>query len=429
MSPTGSRTESATWSRVWPYLGSALLGAAAVWTWVSVEGAPTSPIAIARWVGFLLVYVVAAFIMIRGTWLSLEPPKDGDELRRGASATKGVFAVFILGGLLALLVYASHWGPTSLMVRVLGASLLLAGASLLVGALAGFLFGIPRYRTSESAAAAAPPQNGAPTAPASPAAPRRRRYESNTNLEQISDWLTKIIVGVTLTKLSSIGPRFVAMVELVRGGYGDLTPPVGFAFVAALLVHFAVTGFLFGYLATSLYLIRLLTILDQDIDRNLMDDVAAGDPAALSFVRAASQVADLATKGTAKATRTVDRLSETVKSSDPNKGRFGGSASANGRVLSAKVEPVPFSTDLFRVRMTVEAEEGAAQPLEGEVQFHLHPTFRDPAPTVPVENGRAVLEVLAYGAFTVGAVCDGGRTQLELDLAELPDAPAVFRNR
>jgi hypothetical protein len=33
------------------------------------------------------------------------------------------------------------------------------------------------------------------------------------------------------------------------------------------------------------------------------------------------------------------------------------------------------------------------------------------------------------GAFTVGVAADDGNTRLELDLAQLPDAPEMFRSR
>ena len=38
-----------------------------------------------------------------------------------------------------------------------------------------------------------------------------------------------------------------------------------------------------------------------------------------------------------------------------------------------------------------------------------------------------MFEVDAFGPFTVGAEVDGGKTQLELDLANVPDAPSAFR--
>jgi hypothetical protein len=35
--------------------------------------------------------------------------------------------------------------------------------------------------------------------------------------------------------------------------------------------------------------------------------------------------------------------------------------------------------------------------------------------------------VESYGAYTVGVEADKGKTRLELDLAEIKDAPLIFR--
>ena len=115
-----------------------------------------------------------------------------------------------------------------------------------------------------------------------------------------------------------------------------------------------------------------------------------------------------------------------VSPDDPQHGQWGGRETNNGRRLSAAVEPV--TDDWFSVTLSVESSSEAT-PLEGTVTFHLHPTFpRDVVPVV-VENGRAVLKLSAWGAFTVGAVADNGRTLLELDLSQDTRFPEVFRRR
>lgn len=64
------------------------------------------------------------------------------------------------------------------------------------------------------------------------------------------------------------------------------------------------------------------------------------------------------------------------------------------------------------------------------VKFHLHHTFSNPDPVISVQDGEAVLKLTkVYGAFTVGAEADDGNTFLELDLAELSDAPKEFEER
>lgn len=112
---------------------------------------------------------------------------------------------------------------------------------------------------------------------------------------------------------------------------------------------------------------------------------------------------------------------------DPHKHQFGGSPVANGKVLSAAVRSTKGDDDWFEVRLEVASETGMP-PLEGEVVFHLHPTFSHNVVTQPVSGGVARLRLTAWGAFTVGAVTGDG-TRLELDLAELPSAPMAFRLR
>jgi cellulose biosynthesis protein BcsQ len=109
---------------------------------------------------------------------------------------------------------------------------------------------------------------------------------------------------------------------------------------------------------------------------------------------------------------------------DPEKGRWGGRAADRGRALSATVEEVV--KGWYAITLEVRSTSG---PLDGEVVFHVHPTFTVPVQRVPVVDGRAALELFGFGAFTCGAEVDGGRTTLELDLALDPSLPPAFRAR
>ncbi len=111
---------------------------------------------------------------------------------------------------------------------------------------------------------------------------------------------------------------------------------------------------------------------------------------------------------------------------DPNKGQFGSLDSSNGRQLAASVSAS--AGEWFVVDLSI-VSTVPTLVLDGEVEFHLHPTFRSRVKTVKVVNGIAKLRISAWGAFTVGAVADGGATRLELDLAALPDAPKEFTSR
>src|SRR5262245_38208292 len=103
-------------------------------------------------------------------------------------------------GVLAMLTYASAFYPSGFLV-VASLGLLLAGGGLLIGGLFGFLFGIPRSLQRPSVKG-----DGSGGASDKPEGPQSPAYRPNTNLEEISDWLTKILVGVGLTQISRLYP-------------------------------------------------------------------------------------------------------------------------------------------------------------------------------------------------------------------------------
>lgn len=117
-------------------------------------------------------------------------------------------------------------------------------------------------------------------------------------------------------------------------------------------------------------------------------------------------------------------------SNDPWKGQFGELSERNNRRLYATVLPIANRPDWFSLTLVVESTQQVTNPLTGSVTFYLHPSFVNNRPTVNVgPNGRAELHLTAWGAFTVGAVADGGHSLLELDLSRLPEAPEQFRSR
>src|SRR5262249_14798329 len=87
------------------------------------------------------------------------------------------------------------------------AALLVGGSATAIGAAFGFLFGIPRTVQEPSTR----PAEGFYVESA---------YHTNTNLEQISDWLTKIIVGATLIELQNLIPFFESISTFVSPAFG-----------------------------------------------------------------------------------------------------------------------------------------------------------------------------------------------------------------
>lgn len=137
-------------------------------------------------------------------------------------------ALRILGGLFVGIVVAAALAASDYVVgAVLGAVF----AAMLSGATLGFLFGIPR-----SLAVAAPA-----AVDGQPAAAPGGGFAHNTNLEQISDWLTKIVVGIGLVEAQRIASEFQALSRQVAIGWGlgaDGAPSAGFVLLASLLFGF-----------------------------------------------------------------------------------------------------------------------------------------------------------------------------------------------
>jgi hypothetical protein len=71
-------------------------------------------------------------------------------------------------------------------------------------------------------------------------------------LEQISDWLTKILVGVGLVQFTTLAQHAGELVEFLGPPLGG--DPLGESFAAATLVVFGISGFLAFYLVTRIYL-------------------------------------------------------------------------------------------------------------------------------------------------------------------------------
>ncbi len=161
------------------------------------------------------------------------PPRSNDFL----TAISGS----ILVGLVVIIAYAVSKsclrcvapGPG---LQILAVSAGIALAALVVGGLLGFLFAIPRSGAQDKDAA----------------------YPDNSNLVDISDWLTKILVGAGLVTLTKIPPKLGLLADWL-GAKGLNGEKDGAVFALTLLIFFAVCGFLWVYVWTRLNFSRDLT--------------------------------------------------------------------------------------------------------------------------------------------------------------------------
>ena len=154
--------------------------------------------------------------------------------------------------------YAIHLAGRGFALQILWAIGLFAGAAGL-----GFLFGIPKVLqgTSPVKKTAATDDEKNATPAAAEALPSYQQ-RVNTNLEEISDWLTKIIVGVTLVELKSLPPYAEKLANrvtsnLAAGGHSG--------FGLAMILGFGTLGFLFGYLVTRLYIQGALARAEREL--------------------------------------------------------------------------------------------------------------------------------------------------------------------
>lgn len=184
------------------------------------------------------------------------------------------------GGFLLLgviLVWAHGTGfPVALMWSV---------ACLGLGGLLGFLFGIPRSATininqpgvaAVNARVGEVTTNDHPAQPAGPAASVNvasiptnagdtaavtkttgQQLTNNTsvsNLEQVSDWVTKLLLGGSLTQIANIPGAMANWGTYVASGLGDKLNTANQAFATAMIIYFLVLGFVAGYVITKVEL-------------------------------------------------------------------------------------------------------------------------------------------------------------------------------
>lgn len=159
--------------------------------------------------------------------------------------------LLVLAGISSIVVYCLQFTPLKAF-SVFSVGITVAGSALMTGGLLGFLFGIPRIGQSERTLSSEDKQDNSLAV---------ARYQTNTNLEQISDWLTKILIGVGLTQIPQIRGEIQRLISFLAPGLGGTDSSASFAF--ALLVYFSICGFLIGYLTTRLRLANALREVDE----------------------------------------------------------------------------------------------------------------------------------------------------------------------
>jgi hypothetical protein len=130
--------------------------------------------------------------------------------------------------------------------QFLGAMYMVGLASLIGGAAVGFLFGVPKSVSSGDARQAS-------------AKASNQNYLPSSNLAEISDWLTKLLLGAGLVSITKLGDPLSKLVDDVAAGFKvaaaspSMTPESMKVMAGAIMIAFVLIGFLDGYVVTTLW--------------------------------------------------------------------------------------------------------------------------------------------------------------------------------
>jgi tetratricopeptide (TPR) repeat protein len=130
---------------------------------------------------------------------------------------------------------------------------LLALASFVSGLFLGFLFGIPKRDDKAETP-----------------------YHLSSNLVDISDWLTKIIIGLGLVEIKTIPHALQSVGEYIQQSTNASEPSIKI-FSVCCIVYFGVFGIYFGYNYTRLILSLLYKDADDDLLQNQKELIEAGE--------------------------------------------------------------------------------------------------------------------------------------------------------
>ncbi len=171
------------------------------------------------------------------------PPSADRRLSAGGLIEGGTWRIGLAATFMAVVACGVFAATTDQELEVFATATILFLAAGAAGLLAGFVFGLPREAAKDGDA-------------------RQTKFFFNSNLIKVSDWLTTIIVGITLVNVRSIGSAF-----------GDLAvklgPPLGGedgseAFGLALVIFGFVVAAILMYLWSTLRLRELLEQSEQE---------------------------------------------------------------------------------------------------------------------------------------------------------------------
>lgn len=371
--------------------------------------------------------------------------------------------LFLILGLSIFFLFILYLTTCSLSLVVI--EIILGLSSFVVGILLGFIFGIPKSSVFNQPEPETDSQNFNQSENLSENS--NLRYQPSTNLEQISDWLTKIIIGIGLVEFREILDLLVRIGEIVDSNMNESAPNIEILTISIILI-FLVLGFISSYLWTRIYYGGIQMNADKGINDSLLrmnksikhqNQKIANQK---TEIEGYQKITDLLTKGdfvkshnlTSKNELTEKdfeeirndenewpaelrekvenlRLMEEKWECDPGFDLFpDAKMEMNGRKLVVKIISRPkYDSDSGLIISAEVINVRGEQPLSGLISFLFHPTYIDRVVKVPVKNKKAEIGFYSGGSFTLVAIADMGKTMLSFNLANLPDAPDWFKDQ
>jgi hypothetical protein len=159
-----------------------------------------------------------------------------------------VLLAILIGIIMLLLMSLFGYKTIKEGITAFGSGVLIAGGSILCGSFLGFIFGIPSILQDPEA-----------------------RFKYNDNLVQVSDWLTKIIVGVGLTQLYQI-PHFVKLLGVAfHSNFGSSTISNDTArnVAIAIMGYYFILGFIMIYFWAKTDYSTVINYMDDAFNKKL----------------------------------------------------------------------------------------------------------------------------------------------------------------
>ncbi len=376
----------------------------------------------------------------------------------------GVLLIFLILSLVFIIAYGAVVGSW----QIVWMELSIGFGACALGVLMGFLFGLPRGLATLVSAAPVTNGNANPVSQNGNATTTAVANGNNagvnsplsTNLEQVSDWLTKILIGAGLVGIGKIGEVLHEIGEYVcdnthitATGTNLIVRTVDGANVLtqAVVVSFAILGFMAGYLWTRINYSEIQARADRnillpeqfkkEINKEVNQAVTeAKEGIKTELVQLGDKIEEnkqaISNPGLlenpdisqwpAETREKYDLYMAMPKDSktDPAADVFANHPSSiDTRSLEASiVKELPYNRLILELKVT----GTAAAPLEGEVTFLLHPTYTTKTRRLIAKDNQAKIEVGADGAYTLVAIMDNGQTVLTYNLQNIPGAPQWF---